>query len=464
MNGDRAPTIEMDPEQKREADIAGVIEGQKFGWFRASVLFWSCTLMFIEGYDMQATAYAAPSMIQAWQINKAYFGPVFALGLFGYMIGATFLGSLADRIGRKTVIVGGAFLFGAFTLATGFVTSLPALLALRFIAGVGLGGSVPTAIALTVEYTPSPSQATTISILFASYTIGGTAGGMIAAKLIPTFGWPIVFYVGGVAPILLAAVLIQTMPESVRFLALQDYRPDQLASILTKVRGDQPFDRHTQFVLREKRPDGLPVRHLFTEGRTTMTLLIWCAFVASLLGHQFLTSWLPTVLVGSGVPLAHALIAGALLHGGGTVGGLIMCRLLDKRGLSSIVIAFALAAPLILLIALAGNSDVLLMPLVLLSGFFSIGGHTGLQGIAGTFYPTSIRSTGTGWANGVGRIGSILGPLLGGFLISLGMSNSMLFSFAAVPVFCCAGAIFLLGKAPAVKARSCVQARRVVGT
>lgn len=444
--------VEMS-QAKEEVDIGLLIENQKFGWFRASILFWSCVLMFVEGYDMQATAYAAPSIIQAWQINKAYFGPVFGLGLFGYMIGATLLTNLADRIGRKTIIIAGAFLFGAFTLATAFATSLSVLLALRFMAGIGLGGSMPTVIALTVEYTPSRIQATIISLLFAGYTVGGMLGGLIAAKFIPTFGWPVVFYIGGIAPILLAAILIRAMPESVSFLALQRNRPDRVASTLAKLRRDQTFDRNTQFVLREDRQDGLPAKHLFTEGRATMTLLLWFAFVASLLGHQFLTSWLPTMLVGTGVPLAHALIAGALLQGGGTVGGLIMCRLLDKRGIFTIVIAFAAAVPLILLIASAGRSDVLLMPLAFLSGVCTIGGQTGLQGISGTFYPSYIRSTGTGWANGVGRIGSILGPVLGGVLISLGPPNSLLFRYATVPILCCAGALFLLGKTPEAETR-----------
>lgn len=440
--------------QTKEIDVGALIEGQKVIWFRASIIVWSCAIMFVEGYDMQVTAYAAPSIIRAWQINKAYFGPVFGFGLFGYMLGAMLLSNLADRIGRKKIIIGGALLFGVFTLAIAFATSLTALLVLRFIAGIGLGGSIPSVIALTVEYVPSRTRATIISVLFAGYTIGGTFGGVIAAKLIPAFGWPIVFYIGGIAPIVLAAILIFTLPESVSFLALKRDRSDRVAAILAKLRPDRTFDRDAQFVLREQEHSGLPVKHLFTEGRAAMTLLLWFAFVASLLGHHFLTSWLPTVLVGTGVPLAHAVIAGALLQGGGTVGGLIVCRLLDKRGIFAIAITFAIAAPLIVLIASAGTSDVLLMPLVFLTGLCSIGGQTGLQGISGTFYPTYIRSTGTGWANGVGRIGSILGPVLGGILISFGLSNSLLFSWAAVPALCCAGALCLLGKRPEAVARA----------
>ena len=409
--------------------------------------------MLIEGYDMQVMAYAAPSITQAWHVNKAYFGPVFGFGLFGYMLGATSLSNLADRVGRKKIIIGGALLFGMFSLATAFANSLGALLALRFIAGIGLGACIPTVIALAAEYSPSRTRATMISVLFTSYTIGGTVGGVLAAKLIPRFGWPIVFYIGGVGPILLAAILIFALPESVSFLALKRERPDRVAAILAKLRPDQTFAPDARFALREEKQAGLPVKHLFTEGRASMTLLLWFAFVTSLLGHYFLTSWLPTVLVGTGVPLARAVMAGALMQGGGAVGGLIMCWFLDKRGIFPVAAAFAIAAPLIVLIASAGTSVLALMPVVFLTGLCLIGGQTGLNGISGTFYPTYIRSTGTGWANGVGRIGSILGPVLGGVLISLGPSSSLIFSCAAISALFCSAALYLFGKTPQARCR-----------
>ncbi len=436
--------------QTKEIDIGGLIEGQKIGWFRASIVLWSCVLMFVEGYDMQVTNFAAPSIIQAWRIHKSSFGPVFGFGLFGYMLGATLLGNLADRIGRKKIIIGGALLFGTFTLATVFATSLTALIVLRFVAGIGLGGSIPTVIALTVEYAPSHRRARMISVLFVGYTIGSAMGGFIAARLIPEFGWPSVFYIGGIVPIILAAVLVFTLPESVCFLTLTRNQPKQVAAILAKLRPELALDRDAEFVLREEKRGGIPVAHLFTDGRAKITLSLWLAYVTSLLGHYFLTSWLPTVLVGAGVPLAHAVIAGGLLSGGGAVGGFVLCWLLDKRGITLVAIAFVLAAPLILLIAYSVRvSDFVLMAAVFITGMCLIGGQTALNGVSGTLYPTYIRSTGTGWANGVGRIGSILGPVLGGVLISFNLPTSELFVFAAVPALCCAGAVYLLGRTKA---------------
>lgn len=430
-------------------DVAALIESQKANWFRVSVVVWACLVMLMEGYDIQVLAYAAPSIIKAWRINASYFGPIFGFSLFGYMLGATVLSNLADRIGRRKIILGGILLFGAFNLATVHANSLGALLVLRFIAGIGLGASIPSTIALTVEYFPVQARATMIGVLFMGYTVGATLGGFIAASLIPRFGWQSVFYLGGLAPLALALVLLFTLPESVRFLALSRHQRDRVAAILAKLRPDLTIDHDAQFAIAEEKHGGIPVKHLFTDGRATMTVLLWFAYVTSLLGHYFLTSWLPTLLVGAGVPLAHAVIAGGLLQAGGGCGGLLLCWLLDKRGIIAVAVAFALSAPLIVLIALSAHvSDPILLSLVFITGICLIGGQTGLNGVSGTFYPTYIRSTGTGWAFGVGRVGSILGPVLGGALISFNLPISILFTCAAVPALCCAGATYSLGKVP----------------
>jgi MFS transporter, AAHS family, 4-hydroxybenzoate transporter len=432
-----------------DVDLTALIEKQNISWFRVSIIVWSCAVMALEGYDMQLAAFAAPAIIKAWQVNKSYFGPVFGFGLFGYMLGATLLGSLADRFGRKKIIIGGAFWFGAFTLAAAHAASIMELLVFRFVAGLGLGASIPSTLALAVEYAPSRSRATTVGILFIGYNIGGAAGGFIAAKLIPAIGWPSVFYIGGIAPLILSLVLIFVLPESIGFLALRQNGYARISAIVAKLRPELSFDRGARFLLREEKQSGVPVRHLFTEGRAIVTLLLWFAYVSSLMGQHFLTSWLPTVLVGSGVSLGHAVLTGSSVQIGAAVGGLTLCWLIDKRGFLILAGSFAIVAPLIVLVPLATVSNVLLMSLAFLIGFCLLGGLTGLNGISGTLYPTYIRSTGVGWALGVGRIGSILGPVLGGVLISFNPPNSVLFTFAAAPVLCCAGALYLFAKLPA---------------
>jgi MFS transporter, AAHS family, 4-hydroxybenzoate transporter len=434
--------------QITDIDLRNLIENQKITRFRLSIIVWSCVVMAIEGYDMQLAAFAAPAIIKEWHINKAYFGPVFGFGLFGYMLGATLLGSLGDRFGRKKIIIGGTLWFGIFTLAATQAASITGLLAFRFIAGLGLGASIPTTIALAVEYAPSRSRATTVGILFIGYNIGAAAAGFIAARLIPALGWPSVFYVGGIAPIVLGMILLFVLPESIGFLALKQNGFADVSAIVAKLRPDLSFERGARFVLSEEKRSGVPVRHLFTEGRAAITLLLWFAYLFSLTGQYFLTSWLPTVLVGSGLSLGHAAETGSAVQIGGAFGGLILCWLIDKRGILALVASFAIVAPLIVLVPWATVSNFLLMPLAFLIGFCLMGGLTGLNGISGTFYPTYIRSTGVGWALGVGRIGSILGPVLGGILISFNSPNSVLFTWAAVPVLCCAGTLFVFAKLP----------------
>ncbi len=436
--------------QPADIDLKSLIENRKFSWFRFSIMVWSCVVMAIEGYDMQLAGFAAPAIIQTWHVNKSYFGPVFGFGLFGYMLGATLLSSLADRFGRKTIIISGVFWFGMFTLAAAHSTSITQLLLLRFTAGLGLGAAIPTTLALAVEYAPSGRRATTVGILFIGYNIGGALGGFIAAKLIPSLGWPSVFYIGGGAPIVLSLVLLLVLPESIGFLALRQNSPDKVAAIAARLRPDLTFQTGARFTLSEERNAGVPARHLFTEGRAAITLLLWFTYIAGLMGQHFLTSWLPTVLVGSGVTLSHAVLAGSSVQIGAAVGGLILCWLIDRRGAAALAVAFAIVAPLIALVPFATQSTPLLMPLAFLIGFGLTGGLTGLNGISGTLYPTYIRSTGVGWALGIGRIGSILGPVLGGILISFNPSNTVLFICAAMPVLFCAGALYRFEKMPRV--------------
>jgi AAHS family 4-hydroxybenzoate transporter-like MFS transporter len=429
--------------QAAEIDLTALIERQRIGWFRISILLWSCAVMAVEGYDMQLAGFAAPAIIKAWKIDKTLLTPVFGFGLFGYMLGATLLSSLADRFGRKKIIQGGVFWFGALTLAAASSHSIADLTILRFLAGLGLGAAIPTTIALAVEYAPSRIRATTVGILFIGYNIGSALGGLIAAKLMPTLGWPSVFYIGGISPILLSLTLIFVLPESISFLALRRSESCDLTAVAARLDPELKPERAARFLLREEKQSGAPARHLFTEGRAMITLLLWLAYISVLMAQHFLTSWLPTLLVSSGLSLSDSVLAGSSVAIGAAIGGLTLCWLTDRQGIFALVSSFAIVALLIALLPYTTRSDFLLMPLAFLIGFGLVGGLTGLNGLSGTLYPTYIRSTGVGAAFGVGRIGSILGPVLGGLLISLNPSNSVLFTCAAVPVLCCSGALYL---------------------
>src|SRR6202035_6044736 len=202
------------------ADVAAFIDAQPVGAFQVKLLLVCATVLFLDGFDTTAIGYVAPALAKEWNIGKAALGPVFSAGLFGLMIGALLFGPLADRIGRKKIIIFSTLAFGIGTLATAFVRDVNTLLVIRFLTGLGLGGAMPNAIALTSEFSPHRRRATMVMVMFCGFSVGAALGGFLAAGLIPHFGWRSVFVVGGVAPLLLAPVLALKLPESVRFLAL----------------------------------------------------------------------------------------------------------------------------------------------------------------------------------------------------------------------------------------------------
>ena len=427
-----------------EIDVSELMEGQTKGLYQISIVVLLGAIMFFDGYDMQVLGYAAPALLKAWHISQAQLGLAFGAGMIGFMLGATILGQLGDSWGRKRMIVGGAVLFGACTAASGLVATLNALLLLRFIAGIGMGSTIPSCIALSAEFAPAKKRATEVSTMYLGYTLGSALSGFIAAKYIPLFGWPVVFYIGGIAPLLLVPVLAFALPESVRFLALQQRDPETLARTLTRLRPDVRFQPGVRFVTQDQKQPGLPVRYLFSERRASITLLLWLANAGALMALHFFTSWLPTVMSSGGVPVAHAIIATALFQLGGMAGCLLVGRFLDKYGVMAIAASFMVAVVCIASIGWASNSEGLLITLVFLAGFFLIGGEVAQLALPGMIYPTFIRATGAGWAYGVGRFGSILGPVVGGVLIGLGLSLPALFLFAASPALCSAIAAYLI--------------------
>jgi len=426
-------------------DVRAAIDGQRGGLYPAFLVAACSAAMVVEGYDAQIVAYAAPAIIRSWHIDRAFFGPVFAAALVGYLLGATLLSGLSDRLGRKRVIAFGNIFFGVLTVASAFATTIPVLLSLRFLAGLGLGCSIPAAIALGVEFAPEHRRAFRVSLLFVGYTLGAALGGLLTAALMTQWGWQSAFFFGGGTSVALGLAVLAVLPESPRFLALRGGREAELAAILGRFRPDLSITPESRFVLAEHAAEpGLPVRHLFTERRAPVTGLLWAAFVCSLAAHYFLTSWLPTVLDAGGIPLTHAVVAESLIQAGGAAGSLIVGRLVDRIGMVAIVGAFVLSVPFVVLIGAVGLPEPLLMAVVTMAGLCLLGGQVGLNGLAGTIYPTFVRASGTGWALGVGRIGSIMGPVVGGLLIGAQLSTPALFLCASVPGALAAGAVFLL--------------------
>jgi AAHS family 4-hydroxybenzoate transporter-like MFS transporter len=427
-------------------DVAEFIDQQPVGGFQIRLLLICAAVLFLDGFDTQAIGYVAPALAREWGLTKAALGPVFSAGLFGLMIGALLFGPLADRIGRKKIIVFSVIAFGIGTLITAFVGGVDALLAIRFLTGLGLGGAMPNAVAMTSEFNPRRRRATMVMIMFCGFSVGAALGGFLAAALIPTFGWRSVFIVGGVAPLLLAPVLALRLPESVRFLVLTGRARQRVAELLALIGPKASFAPATQFVVHEPELSGIPVQHLFKGGRTVVTLLLWVVFFMSLLDLYFLSNWLPTVLNDLGASVSEAAVIGSMLQVGGIVGTFALGRIIDRFSFRALALVYFIAVFAIGAIGQLGHSAVLVTIAIFVAGFCIVGGQIAANALAAAFYPTSVRATGVGWALGIGRIGSIVGPLVGGALLSMKWSAAEVFIAAAVAALCAALAAFSLSR------------------
>jgi MFS transporter, AAHS family, 4-hydroxybenzoate transporter len=425
-------------------DIRQFMDAQPLSRYQLLVALMCGAVVFIDGFDAQAMGFVAPALTKQLNITRAALGPVISMGLFGMMIGALVGGPVADRFGRKPVLVGCSFAFGTFTLLTSTADSLQSLTIFRFLTGLGLGGAMPNAISLTSEYMPQRLRATAVTIMFSGFSIGAAVGGFVAAALISRFGWQSVFVVGGIFPIVIGAVALVALPESIRFLLLKGGDRAKVTRYLSAIAPQAAPYGDVSVGIDEHQSKGFVVTQLFMERRGPVTLLLWLMFFMNLLNLYFLNSWLPTMMNDNGIALRTAIVITTLFQIGGAVGAILLGRLIDQR-LSFRILAWAYlcAAASIFLIGEAGASIGLLVLTVFAAGFCVVGGQTGSNAVAAEFYPTAMRSTGVGWALGIGRIGSIIGPTLGGILLSrAGGQTREIFWLAAVPALIATVAAF----------------------
>ena len=406
----------------------------------------------IDGYDTQAIGYTAPAIAQAFNLPREVFGPVFSAGLVGAAVGALSFGPLADRFGRKRFMVAAVIIFGVFSLLTAQATTLSEFLAFRFCAGLGLGGAVPSFLALGGEFAPANKRGVFVAIAFAAFPFGGLIGALTSSYVIPHFGWQSVFYIGGAAPLLFAIVLVIWLPESLRFLIARNIRLDEVRSTLMRIApGKIPPDAQLVAAPEPER-EGMPVKHLFTEGRAAKTVLVWVAFFTCFMVLVTVTAWTPTVLRSVGFSIsAGALIIG-LNNAGSVCASAISGFLVDRFGpYKTLVPGFILGGICLAAFGQATSSVALLAVASTLAGFFVGGTGTGLIALTAGLYPTTVRSTGIGWGMGMGRIGQVFGPLGAGFLVGWGAGPGGVFYAAAVPCFVGALFVALLKFAPAAK-------------
>lgn len=410
-----------------------LVDEQSIGPFNLGLLFWSFLAMFADGYDLQALAFAQPELERLWHVAPAAFGQVSSAALVGILFGAPLLGWLGDRAGRKAAIILGSLVYGLASLGVVWTHDLPQLMALRFVAGIGLGGLMPNTIALNSELAPERWRATLITLMFVGITLGGSVPGFVAYAVVPHHGWRVLFLIGGVVPLVVASGLARFLPESAKFLALRGGRQRELLATLRRLRPELALPEDAQFIA-DPAPPRSGVGQLFAGGLAWVTPLLWVCFATALMSNYFLNSFLPLILRDSGMPAGQAALAATLYHVGGTVGGVLMSILLDRFGFVVIALLFAVAAPAIAALGLAPTTFAALAPLATLAGLAVLGAQFGNNAAAGLLYPTAARSRGVGWALGVGRFGAIVGPMIGGVLLGMKLPLSHLFLAAAGPM------------------------------
>jgi AAHS family 4-hydroxybenzoate transporter-like MFS transporter len=425
-------------------DVRQFIDDHPVSPFQISVAFICALIVFVDGFDAQAMGYVAPALTADLQIPRTLLGPVLSTGLVGMMFGALLFGPLADRVGRKPVLVLSVLTFGIGSLLTATASSVGTLSLLRGLTGLGMGGAMPNAIALTSEYMPHRSRAMGVTTMFCGFSLGAAVGGLIAASLIPRFGWPSVFVVGGIGPLFIGLAAFLWLPESIRFLLLSNRRDDRVRRYLSHIApGELPRDLMPGG--DEHRAGRGLVRHLFDGRRAGGTALIWVIYFTTLLNVYFLTNWLPTIMSDAGIEVATAIRVTSLFQIGGMAGALVLGKVLDwRRSFAVLAACFAWATIWIFATGMVGASVPMLVLTVFCSGIGVIGGQTVAHALTSEFYPTPIRATGVGWALGIGRIGSIIGPVVGGFLLAQGGGARHVFWAAAVPAVIAAIAAAML--------------------
>jgi AAHS family 4-hydroxybenzoate transporter-like MFS transporter len=408
--------------------LSQIIDGSPFGGFQLGVVGLCLLAQMVDGFDNQASAFVGPALAGHWHVARAAFGLVFSAGAFGTLVGSLVIGPLGDLFGRKALIVASLVAAALLMAATGSVSSMGQLTLVRFLTGLPLGALIPGTVVIANEWSPARGRTAMVTIMACGFALGAVLGGLLSSFLLPRFGWPAVFYAGAAGTATIAAAVLLMMPESLRFLSLRPSASNQgrIAAILRR------FAPHLVDTSPAPGFASVPVGGvrlvggLFAEGRAGTTLLLWAAFFMNLLALNFMTFWLPTLLAGHGVSQEAAIRNSTLFQLGGIAGVVLMGVFADAVGAWRQVAAgylFAAGAVALVGVLPAAGRNVA----IIVAGFCIIGVQMSLMALTATLYPTAVRSTGAAWAQGVGRLGSVTGPLVGGVLIGWHWSLPHLF-------------------------------------
>ncbi len=419
----------------QDIDVTQIVDRQRVGGFLIGVLF-LCTLVTLaDGYNISVVAFAAPAISKAWSLNRAALGPLFSSSLIAGLIGPFLFGTLGDRIGRRNSIIASIVMIGIFGVVSGLCTSLVPLVITRFVAGIGMSGALAVTVASVNEFAPRRLRATFVTIVFSGTTIGSGLPGLVAAPLLAHHGWPSVFFVGGVVPLVLAVAVYLFLPESPKFLCLHPARHGGLGSVLRRLDPQLQLAPDSRFILGGEVPSGKSsYTQLFAGKLALLTPLLWLgSFLAMIVFHS-LNTWLPTLLTDSGISFERASHTVAAFQFVGTLGGWVIMRPLDKFGMLPCTILYVLSIPIIASLGTPAVGETNLMLMCSLAGFCVLGLHFAQVSCVSNIYPTAVRGLGVGWFMLFARLGGAIGPLVVGALVAQHVSMKSLFYLATLPL------------------------------
>ena len=424
-------------------NINTVVDEAKFTPFHWSVLIWCLLIIIFDGYDLVIYGVALPLLMQEWGLSAVQAGLLASTALFGMMFGAMSFGTLSDKLGRKKTIMICVAIFSGFTFLGAFASNPIEFGILRFLAGLGIGGVMPNVVALMTEYAPKRIRSTLVAVMFSGYAIGGMTSALLGAWLVTDYGWKIMFYIA-IIPFLALPILWKFLPESLMFLTKKG-ETEKVREIVRKIAPEQDIQPETTFKLNDAvAGDDAPLKALFQQGRTFSTMMFWVAFFMCLLMVYALGSWLPKLMIQAGYSLGASMIFLFALNIGGMVGAIGGGALADRFHLKPVLTTMFTVGAIALILLGFNSPQMVLYGLIAIAGAATIGSQILLYTFVAQFYPTAVRSTGMGWASGIGRIGAIVGPVLTGALLTFELPHQMNFLVIAIPGVIAALAVFMV--------------------
>lgn len=399
-------------------DVHKLADEARFNRFHAKVLAWCLAIIIIDGYDIAVAGAALPAIMQQMGVSASTAGFMASSALFGMMFGAIFLGALSDRIGRRWTISICVFLFSVFTAGAGFMKDPVSFSAMRFVAGLGIGGVMPNIVAQMTEYSPKKIRSLMTTAMFSGYALGGILAAVLGKQLIGEYGWQAVFIAAG-APVLLIPFILKSMPESLPYL-IAHHDDSHLREVVRRIEPGLKLGADEEFLVPAvDRAQGAPIAQLFRHGRGPSTVMFWIAFFTGLFMIYALSSWLTKLMAMSGYSLGSALSFVIALNLGAMVGAIGGGWLADKLHIKWVLVAMYALGGVFLYLMTVKTSTELLYLIVAAVGACSTGAQIVAYAYCGQFYPMAIRSTGIGMAAGIGRSGAIAAPLLIGLIVSM---------------------------------------------